>query len=86
MAQIALQNQRTQDALTYWAEAWQLAQQTQNAQGLYNVGRSLGSLLADAGDQEHAIPILTTAIAVGRASGFQADELENTLKKLNDDN
>jgi hypothetical protein len=56
---------------------------TQNAQGLFHVGRDFGNLLAHAGNKDAAKQLLTLAVQAGRAAGFpDVDEVEALLESL----
>ena len=70
MAHIALQANKGEQALTLWSEALQLAVETQNAQGIFEVAGTLGTLFARAGNKEQAEQLLRLAIKAGRQAGF----------------
>jgi uncharacterized iron-regulated protein len=83
MAHIALQAEDLQKAAEAWSEALDLAMKTQNAAGLFHVGRDLGGLMAQTGKTDAAKQILTLAVQSGKAAGFPGvDQIEKTLASL----
>ncbi|MDQ7054547.1 MAG: tetratricopeptide repeat protein [candidate division KSB1 bacterium] len=83
MAHIFWQNQQIEEAVKSFSEALQLALETQNALGMYNVSRDLGHLLCQLGDTEHGLPLLRQAVQVGRAMGApDVEEVEALLRRF----
>ena len=83
MASIALQAQDGERAFTLWSEALSLALDTRNAQGIFHVAGTLGTLLAQAGDKAQAAQLLTLAIDAGKQAGFPGvEELEEELRRV----
>ncbi len=83
MAHIALMANNPQKAIESWSEAMNLAVETQNAMGLFHVGRDFGSFLARAGKIDDAKQLLSIAANVGKAAGLPGvKEIEELLERL----
>ncbi|MFP4584611.1 MAG: hypothetical protein ACLFN9_14675, partial [Desulfococcaceae bacterium] len=83
MAHIALQAKDVQKAADYWSEAWPIAMEIRDANGIFNLGRDFGNLLAQAGQKDAAKQVLTLAVQAGRAAGFPGvDRVEAMLESL----
>ena len=83
MAHIALQANNAEQALQLWSEALQLALETQNAQGIFHVASTLGTLFAQAGNKEDAQQLLRLAVDAGRRAEFpEVQQVEEMLRGL----
>ena len=70
-------------AMTLWSEAFAIARETQNAQGLFHTASTLGQVLAQVGDESEARRFLQLAVEVGKAAGFaDVQEVEAVLRRL----
>ena len=86
MAWIAHNSEDWEKTLSFWSEAWQMAMETRNAEGIFNLGRDLGQFLIAAGQKEQGLVLLKTARDVGRAVGFPGvDALDTALRQVDDD-
>ena len=82
MAHIHLQNRQIEPALEKFVQALKLAQETQNAEGLFNVSRDLGNVLCQLGEKEQGLPLLQQALQVGRSMGHPgAGEVEALVRE-----
>jgi tetratricopeptide (TPR) repeat protein len=82
LAHIYLQNQQLQQALQSFAEALQLAQETNNAEGLLNVARDFGNLLCLIGQKEEGVKLLQLSLEVGQRIGHPGlPQLEELLRE-----
>ncbi len=83
MASIAKNSKDLKKAIDYWSEAFSLAMETRDAMGLFNVGRDFGSALAQTGNKEEAIKLLTIAINIGKQAGFpDVRKVEKILESI----
>jgi tellurite resistance protein len=83
MASIAWEAQNMERAMTLLREAFALARETQNADGLFHTASRLGQVLAQGGTASEARPFLQLAVKVGKAAGFaDVQEVEAVLRRL----
>jgi hypothetical protein len=83
---MALQAQNVERAKTLWREAFGIATETRNAQGLFHTASTLALVLAGLGEQSEARPFLQQAVEVGKAVGFAGvEEVEAVLRRLSSD-
>ena len=69
--------------MTLWSEAFTIAMETQNAQGIFHTARTLGQVLASAEAPTQARQLLQLAVEVGKAGGFpEVQEVEAVLRRL----
>ncbi len=82
MALIAFKNNDIQTSLAYEQEAYQIALETQHAQGLYHAGMHLGGVLCQMGKEEEGRPMLKQSLEIGRKVGFPGvEEIAGLIKK-----
>jgi tetratricopeptide (TPR) repeat protein len=83
MAYIALQADDQKRAMDLWSEALTLALETKNAQGIFHVASTLGTLMAQSGAHDQAQQLLQMAVDVGKQAGFPGvEQVEATLSQL----
>ncbi len=83
MAHIYLQNQQLQASLQAFGDAFQLSHETNNAEGLFNVSRDLGSLLCQLDQKEQGLPLLQQALEIGQQLGHpQTSQVEALLRQF----
>jgi hypothetical protein len=83
MGHIAWQADDGERAMTLWLEAFTIARETQNAEGIFHTARTLGRVLASAEAPDKARQLLQLAVEVGKAAGFPAvQEVEAELHRL----
>jgi hypothetical protein len=83
MGHIAWQADNLERAMTLWSEAFSIAMETQNAQGIFQTASTLGQVLASAGASAQARQLLQLAVEVGQAAGFPGvQEVEAVLRRL----
>jgi hypothetical protein len=82
MGMISLQKGDIKKYLEYETEAYRLALETNDAMGLYQVGKVLGDTLCRMGNKKEGLKILMTCIQIGRQANFpDVHEVEERLKK-----
>ena len=82
MAQIAFQAEDTKRAMELWSEALSFALETKNAQGIFHVASTLGTILARSG-HDQAQQLLQMAVDVGKQASFpEVEQVEATLSQL----
>jgi tetratricopeptide repeat protein len=80
---IAWQADNLEHAMTLWSEAFSIAMETRNAQGIFQTASTLGQVLASAGASAQARQMLQLAVEVGHAAGFPGvQEVEAVLRRL----
>ena len=78
-AHLHLQKQDLAGAARDFAEAYELALQTQNALGLFHVGRDFGNLLCQAGQKEQGLQLLHQSLAIARQAGIPGTDHVQSL-------
>jgi tetratricopeptide (TPR) repeat protein len=83
LALSALKQNDAKKYFEYHGEAWQLAMETEDAMGLFNVGKSFGKILSDAGDKKNGLEILKIAYTTGKQSGLPGtDEIGKMIRQF----
>ena len=83
MAYLALQSGDPNKAMSLWVEALQAARATGNAEGLFEVSRALGAVLAQAGRAKEARPLFAEALEVGaKLDRPECAEVAEQLRQL----
>ena len=83
MAGITLKKKEMEKYLAYETEAYQIATAINDAMSMYNVGRDLGFLLAQAGDEEQGLALLYRSLKIGQSAGFpDVVEVEEYIKEI----
>ena len=83
MASIAIQNKDIKKFMDYETTAYQLAMETKNAMGIYNVGTLLGRVLYQIGNKKEGILLLKRSLEIGKAAGFpDVGVIEEILREL----
>jgi tetratricopeptide (TPR) repeat protein len=83
MGLIAWQTDNGERAMTLWSEAFTIAMETQNAQGIFHKASTLGQVYAQSGSLAQARQLLQLAVEVGKAAGFlEVQEVEAALHSL----
>ena len=83
MGHIAWQADNLERAMTLWSEAFSIAMETKNTQGIFHTASTLGRALASAGASAQARQLLQLAVEVGQAAGFPGvQEVEAVLRRL----
>jgi tetratricopeptide (TPR) repeat protein len=82
MAMIELQREKIKNYCELEFEAYRTAIETENAEGLFNVGRVLGGVLLDAGDHEKGIQLLRRSYEIGSSANLpETEEIRSILVK-----
>ncbi len=69
--------------MSLWSEALSIAMETGDAQGIFHVAKTLGSVFATMGNNDDARKLLNLAVEVGSEAGFpQVQEVEEILGRL----
>jgi len=74
MAQIAWNQDNFEKYLKLEMQAYQLAIETQDAMGLFQVGQDLGDVLCQMGQKAQGLPLLQQAYQIGQAAGLPGTE------------
>ena len=83
MGHIALEAKDGQRALDLWLQALALAQETNNAEGIFHTAGTVGRIMAQINQPKKAHELLSLAVMVGKQAGFpEVDELEELLRNL----
>jgi tetratricopeptide (TPR) repeat protein len=83
IAGIAFLKQDIKKFMEYENTAYKIAVETNNAMGIYNVGRDLGYEMAQQGMKKEGIALLKRSIEIGKAAGFpNVGEIEDILKEI----
>ena len=76
-------NKDYQKDLNYLSQAYALAQETNNATGLFHAGQRYGQIVHAMSKKEEGLTILKTAYQIGVKAGFpNLEHLENIIKQL----
>ena len=82
---LAMISMEKEDYQKYWeheTSAYSLAQETEDAVLIYQIGRILGVSLCTTGNTEKGIPVLQRCITIGEAAGFlDVREVDEVLKE-----
>ena len=82
MAMIELQRENIKNYCDLEFEAYRAAIETENAEGLFKVGRVLGRILLDAGEHEKGIELLRRSYEIGSSANLPGtEEIKNILMK-----
>jgi len=85
MAVIAMAQEDNEKFQQLEMEAYQLALQSGDAKGLYNVGRDLGSFLCQTGHKDQGLPLLQKSLAIGKKARFsQIEKIEELIRKYSE--
>jgi tetratricopeptide (TPR) repeat protein/DNA-binding MarR family transcriptional regulator len=80
MAMIELQRENIKNYCDLEFEAYRTAIETENAEGMFHVGRILGKILLDIGDREKGIQILRRSYEIGSSTNMPGtEEIKNIL-------
>ena len=74
MAMIELQRDNVKSYCEFDFEAYRIAVETGDDEGLFRVGRTLGEVLIDAGEKEKGIAMLRRAYEIGKSKDFPGKE------------
>jgi len=82
MAMIELQKKNIKNYCELEFEAYRVAIETENAEGLFHVGRVLGGVLLDVGEHEKGIQLLRRSYEIGSSANLPGtEEIKNILMK-----
>ena len=85
MAHMARAKGELDAAVGHWLEALKAANESGNAEGLFEVSRALGALLVREGNVEEGRPLLAQALEVGRRLGRpECVQIEEQLRDIGD--